>query len=117
MEQIQWLKCGGGVWCELNKVDPSHKNLKGLKGVYIVWNEQPEKIVVRIGYGSISDELTHLRKDTAVQAFSKFPLFVTWADAEEFNMKHICSYLTESLSPKVSAGNTGSQKLAVNMPW
>ena len=51
MTKLHWVKCTGGVWCDLQKVHlPSiHDEI----GVYVIWHTGTPGRVIRVGQGNI----------------------------------------------------------------
>ena len=114
---IDWYKCKGNVWCELFKLDLSHKYLSGLTGVYIIWSGTGEKSCLRVGYGDIQKELLKHSKDIAMNAFSHLGVYVTWAEVSAFKRKGVVSFLHQSLDPKFVEEEPKSSPVAVDLPW
>ena len=114
--EIDWYKCKGDIWCDLNRLDLDHEYLSGLKGVYIIWCGTGDKSVVKIGKGLIPEELRSSREDLAVQAFAKLGLFVSWAEVGAVKRDSVEAYLSIELKPKISKPirKTGTK---VNLPW
>lgn len=113
---VSWYKCLGDIWCELNKVDTSHKSLEDLEGVYIIW-EGKNKSILRIGYGLIKREILRNKSDIAVQAFSHLGLFITWAEVSEGSQKGVYSYLVKIIPPKIIEIEPKMFTTKVNLPW
>lgn len=116
--ELDWYKCKGEIWCELNKLDITHRYIKGLIGVYIIWYEMPEKIIVKTGCGNISEELSKNKTDLAIQAFAKYKPKVTWAEVGKKEIEMVCAYINNFLKPKISQDNLDlSKTVEVNLPW
>ncbi|MBM2813410.1 MAG: hypothetical protein HW421_172 [Ignavibacteria bacterium] len=116
--EVDWYKCKGDVWCELDKIDLEHKYLKGLEGVYIIWS-QPEgkRNILKVSFGSIRTELKRDKEDLSLMAFSNYGIFVTWADVSSFKRKGVASYLIDQLKPKFVEKNVQASHIDVNLPW
>ncbi len=116
---IDWYRCKGNVWCQLNRVDQHHKNLEGVEGIYIVWYGFIEdKNIVKIGSGNITNKITELQKDIAIQAFNNFGLFITWAEAPKGKFNSIVAFLNQTLKPKIPEASPKVLTVAkVNYPW
>ena len=115
---VEWYKCAGNVWCELNKLDLSHRYVKNIKGVYIIWYEMQEIVVVRTGFGYIGDELEESRSGLEVQAFAKYKLKVSWTDIPKNSWQGVFNYLTEKLKPKLASDEVdNTTPVEINLPW
>jgi hypothetical protein len=116
--EIEWYKCQGNIWCELNKVDIEHKFFDGLSGVYIIWyGSQEARTVLRVGMGDIREELEENVHDIAIQAFAKYTLQVTWAEVPFFKRKGVLNWLTLELTPKFFGELSKTKPIEVNLPW
>jgi hypothetical protein len=116
--EVEWYKCQGNIWCELNKVDIYHKFLDGLTGIYIIWyGGKDEHNVLRIGLGNIRQELDSNKSDIAIQAFSKYILHVTWAEVPFLKRKNILAWLYMKLNPKFKDNLSNAKPVEVNLPW
>ena len=116
--QLDWHKCEGNVWCELNKVDLDHQYLKGLEGIFIIWAGKSPKTVLYAGSGNISDELKKLKKDIAIQAFAPHGLYATWTEVPGSRQDAVLSYIHTQLNPKMSSRKDfGGPTRKVNLPW
>jgi hypothetical protein len=118
--ELEWQKCVGGIWCELNKIDENHENLDDVEGIYIIWSGKPpeERSVLKVGYEDIRKIIIECRQDLAVQAFNNHKIFITWSD--DFpgsKRKHILAYLAKTLEPKISERNIKAKPVDVNLPW
>lgn len=115
---IDWCKCEPGVWCNLNKVDADHKNLKSVHGVYILWHGDVERTILLIGYGNIREEIVKNKNDIAVQAFSHLGVNISWAEVSSFKKKSVLAFLYNKLKPKIITDDppkgSGTE---VNLPW
>jgi len=118
MAELQWFRCTQGVWCNLYKLDLTHKLLQGLDGVYVIWSDNgKEKKVLIIGEGEIAPELIALKKDIAMQAFQHIGVYVTWAEVPAFRKNSVANYLTHLLKPKMLGGDAQGSKTKVNSPF
>ncbi len=116
--EIDWYKCKGDIWCELNKLDIDHKYVKGITGVYILWYEVQKIEFVKIGHGKIRDELLNERKELAIQAFAKYKVKVTWAEVSKSKMGQVHAYLEDILKPTISSDNIDkTKKIEVDLPF
>ena len=117
--EVYWCKCKGNLWCELNKLDVDHSNLKGLTGVYVIWYEMQENIVVKIGFGKIQPELKSNLDDLAIQAFAKYKPKVTWCEVPKSKQPKIAAFLQSKLKPKIDTENITekTKEIEVNLPF
>ncbi len=115
--ELEWIKCRGGEWCELNRLDLSHKNLKNIDGVFILWYGKDDRTILRTGNGRIATLLLENREDIAIQAFSKYGLYVTWALVPMFKRKGVEIYLSKTLNPKIKDDLPKGRPVKVNLPW
>lgn len=65
MISLNWVKCGGGVWCELALVNLENVNNTG---VYVIWHGGQPSRYVRVGQGDIKDRLSKHRNDKEILA-------------------------------------------------
>ena len=114
---LNWYRCEGEIWCELNKIDINHGTLDGLEGVFVIWCGDKQRNVIRIGEGKIRKQLELCRKDITVQAFSAHGLYVTWAAISENDRNGVVKYLTKKLNPKFDSPATQGFSSKVNLPW
>ena len=116
--ELEWIKCKGSIWCELFKVDTSHRLLRRMDGVYLVWAISDGKIsVLKVGCGNIASEIDKLKSDLAMKAFANHGAFVTWAEAPNSKHQGICYHLSRSLSPKMYEIFSSKSEIDVNLPW
>lgn len=117
--ELQWYKCQGGVWCELNKIDLSSNALKELTGVYILWTGQisSKRTIIKVGSGKITDELLKNKRDLAMMAFFHLGLYVTWAEVPALKRRNVQYYLTSVLQPKFEEKVPDLNPIQVNLPW
>ncbi|MDQ1265357.1 MAG: hypothetical protein QG635_507 [Bacteroidota bacterium] len=116
--EVDWSKCKGGIWCMLNNIDLDHKNLRNVEGVYIIWAEPEEgRLIIKVGKGDISDELKEARVEHAVQAFTNYTLFATWAEVSSLRRAGVELYLSKTLNPKIASNAKAAFATEVNLPW
>lgn len=116
--EIDWFKCRGGIWCELNKLDVDHKYVKSIYGVYVLWYEVQKTEIVKVGHGKMRDELLKERKELAIQAFAKYKVKVTWAEVSKSKAEQVHAYLEDVLKPTISADNLDkTKKIEVDLPF
>jgi hypothetical protein len=118
MTELYWYKCKGGIWCELQKLDLTHKHLQDMKGVYVMWVEKgANKSVIKVGNGSIATELEKSKRELAIMAFFSHGLKVSWAEVSSLKMKNIHRYLVNKLEPKITENTPDSTPVECNLPW
>lgn len=114
---VDWLKCKGGVWCDLFKLDLNHEYLN-VNGVFIVWvGENNERKVLKVGSGNIAQNFAALRKELAIQAFSHLGVKVTWTEASALKRAGIELYLNSELDPTMMADLPKALPIKVPLPW
>ena len=119
MRRLNWTKCQGEIWCKLNSVNLDHDYFKYAKrGIYIIWHGGQKPAVVYIGQGDIKEELLLRRKDSGVQAYEQFGLYVTWAVVADNQLDGVQDYLMQAWVPKVGVAHVSNKSsIAVNFPW
>lgn len=114
MATLNWVKCQGGVWCNLEKV-----NLEGIgnvSGVYCIWHGGSNSRWVRVGQGDIRERLSSHRRDMDILAYSKYGLFVTWAQVDISQRDGIEAYLSIECNPIVGERFPDRKPIPVNLP-
>lgn len=114
---VKWMKCQGEVWCPLSTVNLSHLHFDKMEGVYVIWHGGSNAATVRVGQGIIKDRLAAHRADPAIQAFSQFSLFVTWASIPQIYRDGVEAFLANKLNPKVGERFPKVQPIEINLPW
>lgn len=116
--ELTWMKCKGGIWCEVFKVDTSHKLIRNTDGVYIVWTVVKGAInVVKVGCGNIAEEIDDMKRDLAMMAFAAHGAFISWSDAPTAKHAGICSFLTQKVNPTMHDSFPSKGSIEVNLPW
>jgi hypothetical protein len=114
---VEWIKCDGDNWCELNSVNLQHDHFEGMEGVYIIWYIGNPSKTVRVGQGVIRDRISAHRDDNQIQAYSNLGLFVTWASIPAKFRDGVEAYLAASLDPLVGERFPNRAPIEVNLPW
>lgn len=114
MLTLNWVKCSGGAWCSLEKVNLSHPHLANLVGVYVVWNGAGQW--VRVGQGKIAERLAQHRNDLSVNAHANGNLYVTWAQVDRRHLDGVECFLGGRCKPLVGDRFPQCQPIAVNLP-
>lgn len=115
--KVVWYKCKGNVWCYLDKVIADHPSIAGLKGIYIIWTGEKELKVLRVGYGTISEEINSNRNNLAIRAFFHLGVLISWAEVPEENIEGILEYLMKKLKPKFYNNPNNTKQISINFPW
>ena len=115
--ELNWIKCQGDVWGNLNTVNLSHQHFDSMDGVYIIWHGGNDAATVRVGQGHIKDRLRAHRRDSDIQFFADRGLYVTWASVPEGSRNGVEAYLANRLGPKVGDLFPDTEGIPVNSPW
>jgi hypothetical protein len=115
--QLQWIRCFGDVWCQLNAVNLTHPHFKDLFGVYVIWHGGPHAKTVRVGQGAIAQRLSAHRTEVDVQQYAHYGLFATWASVPRSLVDGVESYLFDHLHPLVGERAPDAGHISVNLPW
>ncbi len=115
--KLNWVKCKGNVWCQLNTVDLTHSHFDNMEGVYVIWHLGDSPATVRVGQGIIRDRIQAHRGDTQVQAYNRFDLVVAWASVPDRYRNGVEVYLAQTLQPVVGTYFPVAQPIKVNLPW
>ena len=114
MTKLNWVKCQGEVWCNLEKLNL--ESIGNVSGVYCVWHGGTNSRWVRIGQGDIKERLANHRKDKEILAYSKFELFVTWVQVATNQRNGIEAYLANECKPLVGERFPDRTPIPVNLP-
>ena len=114
---VQWIKCQGEVWCQMNSVDLNHSHFNNRGGVYVIWHggETPETVYVG-QTNSLRDRLATHRMDDSIQRYQHLGLFVTWASVHPVDRDGIERYLFDTMRPKVSDRRPSALPIPVQLP-
>ena len=115
--QLNWIKCGGDLWCDFQKVNLDHLHFHDLKGVYVIWHGGPGPKVVYVGQGTIAERLKAHRKDIRILLHSGLGLYVTWAKVDDKSRDGVELFVAGVLRPLVGAKFPQAQVIRVNLPW
>ena len=111
MATVAWVKCSGGVWCELERLNLG--TVTG-SGVYVIWAGNRW---VYVGQGEIASRLQEHRNDGRVLAHrNSGPLMVTWATLPAGQMDGVERYLEDTLAPAVGERHPIALPIPVNLP-
>lgn len=114
---LDWYKCTGALWCDLNRVNLESKELQSLYGVYMIFTGSGTASVLKVGCGVITKELQNARQDIVMRAFSGHGLFVTWAKLSDLHGPGAAEYLKQLYKPKFSPPNGKEIPFKVNLPF
>lgn len=113
--ELEWIKCQGGDWCQLNTVNLDSNNLDGLNGVYVLWCGQ-DGLCVKVGQGDIRDRLKKHKNDPNIQQYFKKNLLCSWAIVGSKHIDGVEKYLGERLKPIVAERFPDVAPIKVNIP-
>lgn len=115
--KLDWVRCSGNTWCNLNRLDLSHDYFKRFEGVYIVWFGDSPKTVVCVGHGNIGDRLCARRLQREVVEHEHFGLKVTWAAVGPDFREGVAHYLAVEFKPAIDDKLPDFEAVEVNLPW
>ena len=111
MATVAWVKCSGGVWCELERLNLS--TVMG-SGVYVIWAGNRW---VYVGQGDIASRLQERRNDGRVSDYrNSGRLMVAWATLPAGQMDGVERYLADTLTPAVGERHPIALPIPVNLP-
>jgi len=116
---LEWYRCKGGGWCELERLDLDHPAVRTSRGVYILWiDDDNNRKIIRVGYGKIYDEILKLQNELVIKAFASHGLKISWADVSPVRMPGILVYLIDTLNPMI-LGEKPPRAIPIkeNLPW
>jgi len=109
---LDWRTCGeDGHWCDFLRLKLDGDDLKDLKGVYVIWNDDG---IVRVGSGIIKDRIAAHRNDEEITAYDD--LKVTWAKVNANQMEGVEKFLADHYSPAVGDAFPDRTPIPVNLP-
>jgi hypothetical protein len=114
---VHWSQDQGGAWCTLSEVELDHRSFDGVEGVYVIWHGERDRVILRVGQGSIRERLAEERKSARLIAYGFDRLAVTWARVNPLHREAVASYLATTLKPKFGESYPGEEKIQVNLPW
>lgn len=109
---VQWIKCQGNVWCQLDNL-----NLQTVSGngVYIIWSGTS---TIYVGQGIIASRLAaHLNDPQIMRYNTPNKLMATWAIVPANQWDGIERYLADTLKPLVGTHHPNASPIPVNLPW
>ncbi|NOR44459.1 MAG: hypothetical protein GQ534_02645 [Candidatus Delongbacteria bacterium] len=114
---VSWIKCKSGKWYGFETVDLNSDHFKNLKGVYIIWVDNKDKTVVRLGQGDIAVRLKDHRNTSEITDFNKEgKLLTTWTNIEDENLGGVEAFLADKLEPKIGERFPDEEPIEVNLP-
>lgn len=115
---LTWNKCVGDVWCRLATVNLPHPHFNDMAGVYVIWHGGTTPATVKVGRGTIRQQLQQERNDPQVQSYANLGLFVTWAAVPADQAPGVHAFLVQKLNPKVASnGNFQAPPIEATLPW
>lgn len=116
--EVTWKKCAKDKWCTLKGVNIEHAYFKDRSGVFIIWFEEGYVDVVKVGHGSIKDQIARNRQDERVQLWGqRSPLFITWSEILPGQRNGVIKYLQMTLQPNIGDIYPVGEPIKVNLPW
>lgn len=113
---VHWAKGERGSWCELGEVELEHESFDATEGVYVIWHDSGNPVVLRVGEGSIRNLLTQERSDQRLSAYGLNRLFVTWAPVNAIHCADVARYLADALKPTLGEHYPEGNRIKVNLP-
>ena len=111
MATVNWVKCSGNVWCELERL--TLNTVRG-SGVYAIW---AGNTWVYVGQGDVASRLQAHRGESAILDYRRNgELMVTWAVVPANQMDGIERYLADTLRPAVGKQYPVVLPIPVNLP-
>lgn len=117
MKTLNWKKRQDGKWFKLTDVNLVDPHFIDLEGVYIIWYEGTNRIVVRVGQGEIKERISDHQTDPRIMTYKSHGLYVTWAMVLPLYRNGIERYLFEKLKPIVGFRYPNVPAIQVNLPW
>jgi len=117
MQNLNWNKCEGNVWCPFLTVNLQHPHFRNWGGVYIIWHGSQKPWTVYVGQGNIADRLAQHRSDPRILQYSPLGLFVTWASVDASLRDGVERYLADKLQPKEGPVHPDVAPIAASLPW
>jgi hypothetical protein len=113
---LQWRKCAGDTWCRLAEIDLAQIDPFG---VFVVWrngNDGRPPVVLRVGRGSLRDEIARSRRDPVYHG-ALDQLLITWASVDDPRiLESVAAYLYQHLRPIWGDVTSSTTVLPVNLP-
>ncbi|MFA6003351.1 MAG: GspE/PulE family protein [Elusimicrobiota bacterium] len=114
--QLAWVTSRGNAWCELFAIDIENAYFKNLEGVYVVWRGGVKPETIKVGQGSIRDNILAMRADPEVVKCKDSGLFLTWVALDKAQRDGVERFLRESLHPKIKTVSPAAAPVEVNLP-
>jgi hypothetical protein len=113
---VEWSKGERGSWCKLGEIELDHESFVGMEGVYVIWHDPGNPVVLRVGEGSIRNRLTRERSDQRLSAYGLDGPFVTWATVNAIHRAGVARYLANTLKPALGDRYAAGSQIEVNLP-
>jgi hypothetical protein len=114
---VEWSKGERGSWCKLGEVELEHESLDDTEGVYVIWCDLENSVVLRVGEGPIRNRLTQERSTKRLSHYGLDRLFVTWAAVNAIHRADVARYLAATLRPTLGEHYPEGNQIKVNLPW
>jgi hypothetical protein len=112
---VRWIKCAGGVWCELEKVNVASSPSSG---PFVVWVGGKRPQAVRVGCGRAAEVVRAQRHDARVLRYRmNGTLYVTWAALPDYEAQGATIYLSRMLRPAIADRLPEVGMVEVTLPW
>ena len=114
---LEWGRCTGGQWCQLQALNLLHPVFQNLYGVYVIWHAGNAPRVVYAGKGNIAERLGAHRGSQEILQYAYNGLFVTWSAVLPSLADGVESFLLATLTPLENKQASTAPHVAVNLPW
>ena len=127
---LHWQKCiKHSLWCQLDTRLLSEARLGdrnvGMRGVYIIWTGIKGITVLKVGSGTIKEQLAADLRDPEIYAYRPTRLYATWAststvhrpeETQETIEQGIVKFLNVVFKPKLREQLPDVAPIIVNLP-
>ncbi|HVO73440.1 MAG TPA: hypothetical protein VMT35_05425 [Ignavibacteriaceae bacterium] len=96
-------------------VNLDNTHFDNLTGVYLIWQGEDKRNVIKVGKGLIREKLAAMRIDKKVQEFGP-DLFVTWGEVSPDKLNGVEAYLFKEFHPIIQEELNGTETISVNLP-
>ena len=113
--KIEWLKCLMQSRCRLDLINLDNEHFDSLIGVYLIWQGDDKKHVIKVGKGFIRERIAMMQRDKKVYECGP-DLFVTWAKVPSDFLNGVEAYLSKELNPVIHENIVSPEVIMVNLP-
>lgn len=114
---LNWVQCVSGKWCDFFGLNLDMPSYDHIEGVYLLFHESPEPVVIYVGHGHIKGSILDLRRDPAITQYRDKKILVTWAKVPDWAREGVVRFLTEAYLPLEGSFSTKDTAIIVNLPW